>query len=186
MSNKCQIKKAGEIVIKGKNNNGITEDVLCAEYTAVFHYVLSLCKNESEAQDITQEAFLKALKASDKYAGESSLYTWLCAIAKNLWLNRCKKYKHEAMPDNENALKYDNSQLIEENLIDRDMSMHIHTILHSLDEPYKEVFSLRVFGQLPFADIARLFGKTDSWARVTYHRARKLIVDKLRKGGYYE
>ena len=171
---------------KNKKNNGITEDVLCAEYSAVFHYVLSLCRNESEAQDITQEAFLKALKASDKYAGESSLYTWLCAIAKNLWLNKCKKYKHEFIPDNEGTLESGNTQSIEELLIDKDMTMHIHTILHSLDEPYKEVFSLRVFGQLAFADIAKLFGKTDSWARVTYHRARKLIVDKLRKGGYYE
>ncbi|MEE0264562.1 MAG: sigma-70 family RNA polymerase sigma factor [Acutalibacteraceae bacterium] len=169
-----------------ENNNGITEEVLCAEYSAVFHYVLSLCRNESEAQDITQEAFLKALKASDKYAGESSLYTWLCAIAKNLWLNKCKKYKHEVIPESENFLESSNTQSLEDLLVDRDMTMYVHTILHSLEEPYKEVFSLRVFGQLSFVDIAKLFGKTDSWARVTYHRARKLILDKLRKGGYYE
>ena len=173
-------------MIKDKNNNGITEEVLCAEYSAVFHYVLSLCRNEGEAQDITQEAFLKALKASDKYAGESSLYTWLCAIAKNLWLNKCKKYKREVIPESENSLESANTQSLEDLLIDKDMTMYVHTILHSLDEPYKEVFSLRVFGQLSFVDIAKLFGKTDSWARVTYHRARKLILDKLRKGGYYE
>lgn len=173
-------------MIKDKNNNGITEEVLCAEYSAVFHYVLSLCRNESEAQDITQEAFLKALKASDKYAGESSLYTWLCAIAKNLWLNKCKKYKREVIPESENSLESADTQSLEDLLVDKDMTMYVHTILHSLDEPYKEVFSLRVFGQLSFVDIAKLFGKTDSWARVTYHRARKLILDKLRKGGYYE
>lgn len=171
---------------KERNNNVITEEVLCAEYTSVFHYVLSLCHNENEAQDITQEAFLKALKSSDKYAGGSSLYTWLCAIAKNLWLNKCKKHKYEVIPDNEHSLETANVPLIEEFLIDKDMTMYIHTILHSLDEPYKEVFSLRVFGQLSFTNIANLFGKTDSWARVTYHRARKIIIEKVRKGGYYE
>jgi RNA polymerase sigma-70 factor (ECF subfamily) len=45
-----------------------------------------------------------------------------------------------------------------------------------MDEPYKEVFSLRVFGELPFAQIAELFGKTESWARVTYHRAKSKIA----------
>jgi RNA polymerase sigma-70 factor (ECF subfamily) len=66
------------------------------------------------------------------------------------------------------------------------MAMYIHAVLHKMDEPYKEVFSLRVFGQLSFADIAKLFAKTESWARVTYHRARKHINEELRKDGYYE
>ena len=45
-------------------------------------------------------------------------------------------------------------------------------LLHQLPEPYKEVFSLRVFGELPFAQIGELFGKTDSWARVIFYRAK--------------
>ena len=52
-----------------------------------------------------------------------------------------------------------------------------------MEEPYKEVFSLRVFGQLSFGDIAEIFGKTESWARVTYHRARKKIAEQMRKDG---
>jgi len=64
--------------------------------------------------------------------------------------------------------------------------LHIHKVLHNMQEPYKEVFSLRVFGQLSFGEIAGLFSKTESWARVTYHRARKMIGEKLRKDGYYE
>jgi RNA polymerase sigma-70 factor (ECF subfamily) len=50
-----------------------------------------------------------------------------------------------------------------------------------MDEPYKEVFTLKVFGDLSFKDISSLFGKTESWARVTYHRARKKIIEMLRK-----
>ncbi len=48
-----------------------------------------------------------------------------------------------------------------------------------MEEPYKEVFELRVFGELSFAEIASIFRKTDSWARVTYHRARIKIKERL-------
>ncbi len=68
----------------------INNEVLCGEYKAVYYYVLSLCRNETLAQDLTQETFLKAIRASDRFVGGSSLYTWLCKIAKNL---RILKYK---------------------------------------------------------------------------------------------
>ena len=73
---------------------------------------------------------------------------------------------------------------VEQLVEDKEISFQIHKVLHQLDEPYKEVFSLRVFGQLPFGDIAALFSKSESWARVTYHRARKMIIEKLRKEKY--
>ena len=163
----------------------ISNEVLCAEYEAVYRYILCLCRNEAEAQDVTQEAFLKAMKTSNRFEGGSSLYTWLCAIAKNLWLDRCKKHNREVSAE---ELPESGEDIIplEQRLVEKDTAMHIHRVLHDIAEPYKEVFSLRVFGQLAFADIADLFGKTDSWARVTYHRARKMISEKLREDGTYE
>ncbi len=158
----------------------ISEQALCAEYEAVYHYALSLCRREAEAQDIAQETFLKALKGRGSFTGESSLYTWLCAIAKNLWRNRARKLGRET------ALDWDASpegEGWERAVEDHDMSLAVHRVLHGLGEPYKEVFSLRVFGELSFGEIGGLFGKTESWARVTYHRARKAITDTLRKEG---
>ena len=67
---------------------------------------------------------------------------------------------------------------IEEGFADRDAARRLHRLLHQLPEPYKEVFSLRTFGELPFSQIGELFGKTESWARVTYFRARR----KLKEG----
>ena len=159
--------------------------MLCGEYEAVYRYVLTLCRNDTETQDITQETFLRAMRSSRSFNGNSSLYTWLCTIAKNLWLDRLKKQGRELSREQDESLP-DDGIPIEQRLDDRDAAMHIHRILHDISEPYKEVFSLRVFGQLAFADIAGLFGKTESWARVTYHRARKLISEQMRKDGYYE
>ena len=76
------------------------------------------------------------------------------------------------------------SENFEEIFFAKEAVFAIHKVLHTLDEPYKEVFSLRVFGELPFADIADLFGKTESWARVTYNRAKKSITEQLRKDGW--
>ena len=171
---------------RGNGGQEISEEVLCGEYEAVYHYVLSLCRNDIEAQDITQETFLKAMKSYGKFEGNSSLYTWLCAIAKNLWINNCKKYNREVLPEDMRGMQDDDQISIEQNILEKETALHIHKVLHNMQEPYKEVFSLRVFGQLSFGEIAGLFSKTESWARVTYHRTRKMIGEKLRKDGYYE
>ena len=70
---------------------------------------------------------------------------------------------------------------MEETLADRDTARQLHRLLHDLPEPYKEVFSLRIFGELPFAQIGELFGKTESWARVTYFRARQKLKAALKR-----
>lgn len=165
-----------------KKNNDISNETLCAEYNALYRYALSLTRNKSEAEDITQDAFLRAMNAKESFSGDSSLYTWLCSIAKNLWLDRTRKQNRSVGAD---PLDYipDGSPSIEERAADRDSALQIMRALHTLDEPYKEVFSIRVFGQLGFKDIAALFGKTESWARVTFHRAKAKIIEIMRKDG---
>ena len=73
----------------------------------------------------------------------------------------------------------DPKQAVEEQIMDAQQAMAVHRVLHDLPEPYKEVFSLRVFGQLSFGDIGSLFGRTANWACVTYHRARQKIRDEM-------
>ena len=72
---------------------------------------------------------------------------------------------------------------MEERLAERETVFAVHRILHELEEPYKEVFSLRTFGELSFRQIGELFGKTENWARVAYHRAKLKILSKLEDGG---
>lgn len=158
----------------------ITEKQLVAEYEAVFYYVLSLTQDETMAEDIVQEAFLNALKSKNRFKGESSLYTWLCGIAKHIWLNQCKKCRRETLWDVEK--KVEETKSIEQMLLDKESVKQIHKVLHHLKEPYKEVFSLRVFGELPLKEISELFEKSESWARVTYYRAVKLMIEQLEEG----
>lgn len=64
-------------------------------------------------------------------------------------------------------------------LVDQDAAFTVHQCLHTLDEPYKEVFSLRVFGELPFERIGLIFGHNAAWARVTYYRAKTQLQKML-------
>ena len=143
----------------------------------VYKYLLSLCKNPTTAEELTQETFFKALNHIEEFDGKCKLYVWLCQIAKNTYFSYYKK---------ENRYEYDfdleNTQLtddIEQSLLKKETAFEIHKIVHTLEEPYKEVFILRLFSELSFAQIAELFGKTESWARVTYHRARLKIKEDL-------
>lgn len=74
---------------------------------------------------------------------------------------------------------YDSIYKIEENFLIQEESQQIRNILHTISEPYKEVFMWRVFGELSFKEIGALYSKTDNLACVTYHRARKIIQDRL-------
>ena len=68
---------------------------------------------------------------------------------------------------------------VEQSVADRDSSLRVHIALHALEEPYREVFELRVFGELSFRDIGMIFSKTENWARVTYHRARLKLQERM-------
>ncbi len=155
-----------------------TEKLYKTYFMTVYSYVLNIVKNSFVAEEITQNTFVKALTANSPYKGGSNEYTWLCAIAKNLCCDYFREENRKSdMPETE-CLSQENSQ-IEEDYLKKESSFTIHKILHDLEEPYKEVFELRLFGELSFAEIALIFNKTESWARVTYHRSRLKIIERM-------
>lgn len=143
----------------------------------VERYLLALCQDAHLAEELTAQVFFRAMKALPDFRGECDVRTWLCAMAKNMYLTHLRKER--PIEDIDALLIPDPGQGIEERMHDKQRAMSIHRTLHSLPEPYKEVFSLRVFGQLSFEDIGSLFGKTANWACVTYHRARQKIRHEM-------
>lgn len=150
------------------------EKVYDLYFRDVYKYALSLSRDPQVAEEITQETFFKALKNIDSFRGQCRLYVWLCQIAKNTYMTYCQKQSRTS-PEVEGSSETN----LEEHFLTKESAFEIHKVLHRLPEPYKEVFSLRVFGELPFVQIGELFGKTESWARVTYHRARLKIKEEL-------
>lgn len=156
------------------------EQIYKAYFHDVFLYVRSLSKNESVAEEVTSEAFFKALRSIDRFRGDCDIRVWLCQIAKNCFYSYLKKHPDAVSIDEIGDAGLPAPQpSVEEQTVVREDVMQIHFALHSLDEPYREVFMLRVFGELAFGQIGRLFGKTENWACVTYHRAKNKIMKKM-------
>ena len=155
-------------------------------FTPVYRYTLSLVHDPDMAEEITQETFFRALKKINDYRGEASLKVWLCQIARNLSFDSLKRQskttaltKHDDDESDDYELPAGSESDPEEQLLRKQTAMKIHRILHDLKDPYKEVFQLRTFGDLSFAEIGELFGKSESWARVTYYRSRMMIKEEL-------
>ena len=164
------------LTVEGGESMTEFEKVYRMYFAEVEYYLLALSKDASLAEELTAQVFFRAMKALPEFRGDSEIRTWLCGIAKNLYLSHLRQQKHMEPMASELP---DSGQDLEEALIDKDQAMWIHKLLHMLPEPYKEVFSLRVFGQLSFQEIGTIFCKTANWACVTYHRARQKIKDAM-------
>ena len=157
-------------------NSETCERLYNAYYMRVFSYVMTMAGDRQTSEEITQEAFFRAFSKSAEFRNESDEVTWLCAIAKNCFVDETRRRNKAApIPDEMPAA----GKSIEQQVTDKDSSFRIHTVLHGLEEPYREVFELRIFGELSFSQIGTIFGKTDNWARVTYHRARLRLQERM-------
>ncbi|WP_225742820.1 RNA polymerase sigma factor [Marinilactibacillus sp. Marseille-P9653] len=155
------------------------EEIYSLYFKDVYFFAYSLTKDKHLAEDITSETFLKALKSLDSFKGESDIRVWLFQIAKNTYYSYLRKSKKETGLDSLEEIKAETD--IEKTVFAKEESMNIHKVLHQLSEPYKEVFTLRLFGGLSFKQIAELFDKTDNWACVTFYRAKTKIREEMRK-----
>jgi len=164
--------------MKGGRNVTEFEEIYNKYFRDIYVFVLSISHNEKIAEEITQETFFKALKNIDTFQGNCKINVWLCQIAKNTYFTYARKHKRfDTYEIPEQVSEND----IENLILKKEETFRLHKALHQLKEPYKEVFTLRVFGELSFKQISELFEKTESWARVTFYRSKGKIIDLLQE-----
>ena len=143
----------------------------------IFRFLMKLCGDVSLAEELTQETFFRAYMNLPTLRNEDKAAAWLCQIAKNTyfaWFNEQKRKQPISQPTPADSTP-DIAELFEE----KELAGRAFSVLHALEEPYKEVFMLSVFGGLSLKDISAMFGKSESWARVTYYRAKQKIMEGL-------
>lgn len=146
-------------------------------YEDVFRFLRGLSADETLAEELTQETFFRAFKSIHQFKGKSDIRVWLCSIAKNLYFTYLKKRRRYS--EDEVSEYEEEERNFMELMADKELAIQIHKILHSLKEPYKEIFSLRVFGELSFKEIGLIFEKSEHWACVTYHRAKAMLQKEM-------
>ncbi len=155
------------------------ETVYRTYFNDVYRYLTRLTGSETLAEDLTADTFFKAMKAIDGFRGDCDVRVWLCRIAKNEYYSHLKKNRRAAAWDDDAlSMLPDGAPGAAEQTEQKAQLAVLRAGLHTLPDPYKEVFMWRVFGELAFGEIGRLFGKTENWACVTYHRARKMLIER--------
>ena len=148
----------------------------------VYRFLLSLTGDETAAEELLQETFYQAFLHIDHFEGRCSLYTWLCQIGKNAWLKECRRKKrfYEKEPEAEfDRMMAPQGEQPEEQLLKKEEHRKIWKAISRLEEPYRDVFILHAYGEVKLKEIASIYGKTESWARVTYYRARQQLAKEV-------
>ncbi len=138
-------------------------------------YLTHLSGSPELAEELTQETFYRAVSSIGRFDGKCSVSTWLCGIAKHLYIDSLRRKK----PTGPLPEQLPSPDDFAEGIVRKDQAMIAHRLLHSLEEPYREVFTLRTFCDLSHTQIAELFRKSESWSRVTYYRARRMLQDAM-------
>lgn len=145
----------------------------------VYRFLLKLTGSRDQAEELLQETFYQAFLHIERFEARCSVYTWLCQIGKNAWLKECKRRKRfDARPWEELEFA-DGIAPPEEAAIRQEEYRRMRQAVLMLEEPYQEVFVMHAYGGVPLKEIATEHGKSESWARVTYLRARKRLADEL-------
>lgn len=153
------------------------EQIYREHFDTVYRFLMRLCRDAPLAEELAQETFFRAMQSLNKFDGRCRVDVWLCQIARNAYYSHCRRQK-----DKKHILpEIDSGQDMQNTILDQEQAMIIYAHLHELNEPYKEVFMLRLFGELEYSQIAKLFGKTESWARVTYHRAKMKLMESVKE-----
>ena len=152
------------------------EEIYALYSKKVFLFLLSKTNNEHLAEELTQETFFQAVQSIDRFKGNSSILTWLCGIAKNVWLKSLRNHQ-ETLPMEYADLEIADSQDINVQWEQKE----ILQLIHAMNEPVREVMYLRLISNLSFAEIGEIIGKTENWTRVTFFRGKQKIVKEILK-----
>ncbi len=153
-------------------------------FDRIYRYIYVRLRRQDEAQDLTQEVFIKALKAIESYkVGKAPFASWLFRIAHNQVIDHVRKHKKgiemsldEAPPS---VGAEDPVAIIEQ----RFEVAELNAAIMALSPAQQEVISLRFIAELPIADVARILGKSEGTVKALQFNAtislRKLLAGRI-------
>ena len=144
----------------------------------VYRYLRSLTYDSELAEELTQETFYRAVHSIHRFDGSSKLSTWLCQIAKHTWLKELEKRKKRSTKELDDQIPAPAS--LEDSLVFSDEKTRLYRAIHKLEEPMKEVVLLRLTGELSFSEIGDVMNRNEGWARTTFYRAKKKLMEVLK------
>lgn len=162
-------------------------------YTSYANYVkrflFCLTHDSDLSEELMQETFYQACKSIKRYDGSCKMTVWLCQIAKHVFYDYLKKQKHYRMVNSEEVLDISLEDNLHKNSLEEQyvFKEEVEAVIHAaykIKEPYSKIFLLRTLGEMTFKEIGCIFGKSDNWARVTYYRAKEMVIERVKNSGH--
>jgi RNA polymerase sigma factor (sigma-70 family) len=150
-------------------------------FQAVFKYLFCMTRDAGLSEDLTQETFYQAIKTYENYRGDCKISTWLCQIAKHLWLKEYEKRKRYAANPIEISESLPADDNVEQAILTSESKIVLYQKLQCLDEKTREVMYLRFTGELSFREIGEILNKNETWARVTFYRGKQKLVKEVQE-----
>ena len=150
----------------------------------IYAFLLSRTGEAALAEELTQETFYQAVKSLNSFKGQSSASTWLCGIANNVWLSHLRKQKRSgeifSSYEDEACFASSSAESPEDKFIRKADNLTLMQALHEIKEPMREVLYLRLMGELSFREIGQIMGQSENWARVTFYRGKKKLIEGVK------
>lgn len=146
----------------------------------IWSYVFSITKDGTTTDDISQEVFIQAFQHLHRFRNESSVKTWLYAIAKN----KCKDHFRSAFVRRvtiSNRIESPPGESVEDVVMQSMQRNAVWEALLKLKQQYREVVILHTKEDMTFKEVGDVMGLSESTARVKYHRAVRQLRDILGK-----
>lgn len=153
------------------------ESIYAKYYKKLYQFIYRMSGDTSLSEELTQDTLYKAFLHIDQYREKSSIYTWLCQIAKNNYLQEYKRRKR--ICNIEDQQEVSDIHNLEQEVIQQQMYLSLNREIQNLPEPYLSVCSLRIYAELSFSEIAAEYNKSESWAKVTFFRGKAMLIERM-------
>lgn len=161
------------------------EEIYIKYAQRLYLFIYAKCRNHEMAEDILQTAFLKAIENISSFRGDCEMFTWLCKIALNIYINEIKKDSRTCSLD---ALSEENNQTcmsVEapdpiDLLAKKESLEELYRQIEQLPPRWQELVRLRL-QDFSFREIAERLGRSENWAKGNYSRAKKRLAAALKK-----
>lgn len=159
------------------------EDVYKQYFKRVYAFLYKLTSDHDVAEEMVQETFYRAFVSFHKYDGSCEMFTWLAAIAKNVFFKYLSRQKLQTLNIDLIIESHaaDSTSDPEAVLQQKFVASYVNDCVKKLPQKYRDVVFLRIYAELPFSQIADILGITENSAKVVYYRAKNALRKDLFK-----
>lgn len=166
---------------KGERRMNDFEKLYKEYYPRVYSFLYKICRNHDLCEEMTQETFFQAYLSFHKFRGNSSIFTYLAAIAKNVYFKYLRKSKVETVDIDLLVTSDDDSAAQPYEMLEKKLAAEkVNRFIKELPKNYKDVVFLRIYADLPFSEIAANLGISENSAKVIFYRAKKILKEAIK------